>query len=162
MLGLARRRVLTRQLQGPDASWPAWRSAMTALRERLLLPASVQVGGADRQLRLSLDEPMDLALLRAHLESAGEAVVISEAPTASDHGRFAGRSHEIVIPLAGTTPAAPALAIMTRTGVLSPVGCGHAVLPGSTVSFAKVHGHSEVLMTSGSARRCGRWPGRWG
>jgi hypothetical protein len=118
----ARWRILSRQLPGADAPWPVWHSAMTALRERLRLPASVQVGTADRRLRLNLDEAMDLDLLRAHVDGAGEATLVWEAPTASDHGWFAGRAHEIVIPLASTTPAVPAPAIVTSMGPRSPMG----------------------------------------
>jgi thiopeptide-type bacteriocin biosynthesis protein len=147
VLAPARWRISTSQLPGADAPWPVWRSAMTALRERLRLPVSVQVGTADRCLRLNLDEAMDLALLRAHFDSAGEAALVWEAPTVADHGWFAGRAHEIVIPLASTIPAVAAPAIMTSTGLRPLIGPGPAMLPGSTVLSARVYGHPEVFDT---------------
>jgi thiopeptide-type bacteriocin biosynthesis protein len=120
---------------------------MTAVRERLRLPASVYVGTADRRLRLNLDDPLDLALLRAHLDGADDAVTVAEAPTAADHGWFAGRAHEIVIPLASTALLACTPAVVTGSGPLPIIGREHGELPGSQVLFAKVYGHPDVFNT---------------
>ncbi|MCW2948941.1 MAG: Lantibiotic dehydratase domain protein [Actinoallomurus sp.] len=150
VLVLARWRIPGGALPGPDAPWPVWVSAMDALRERLRLPASVSVGEADRLLRLSLDEPMDLALLRDHLDKAnkaGDVATVSEAPSAADHGWFAGRAHEIVVPLAATAPPAPAPAVVNISGPLPLIGREDGVLPGSHVLFAKVYGHPDVFDT---------------
>jgi thiopeptide-type bacteriocin biosynthesis protein len=147
VLAPARWRIPGRALPGPDAPWPVWESAIDALRERLRLPANVSVGEADRVLRLSLDEPMDLALLREHLDKAGEVATVSEAPTAADHGWFTGRAHEIVVPLAATTPSAPTPAILNTSVPLPLIGLEDGVLPGSHVLFAKVYGHPDVFDT---------------
>lgn len=90
---------------------------------------------------------MDLALLRAHLDRAGDTATMSEAPTASEHGWFAGRAHEIVIPLGSTTAPAAAPAIVTSTGPLPVIRREHGILPGSHILFAKVYGHPDVFDT---------------
>ncbi|MGH3776470.1 MAG: thiopeptide-type bacteriocin biosynthesis protein [Pseudonocardiaceae bacterium] len=90
---------------------------------------------------------MDLTLLRAYLDGAGDAVTVSEAPTAADHGWFAGRAHEIVIPLAATAPPACAPAIVASSGPLPLIGREDGMLPGSQVLFAKVYGHPDVFDT---------------
>jgi thiopeptide-type bacteriocin biosynthesis protein len=121
--------------------------ALAALRERLGLPTWVSVGAADRLLRLNLDEPMDLALLRDHVDQAArseEPTTIAEAPTPADHGWADGRAHEIVVPLAATAPPAPAPTVLTRSAT-APVLIGpeHGVLPGERVVFAQFHGHPD-------------------
>ncbi len=147
VLAPARWRVRAGELPGPDAPWPAWSAAMDVMRERLHLPASVSVGTADRLLRLNLDEPMDLALLRAHLDRAEDAATLSEAPSACDHGWFDGRAHEIVVPLAATTPPARAPATVTSSGRLPLIGAEHGTLPGSQILFAKLYGHPDGFDT---------------
>ncbi|MGH3842355.1 MAG: lantibiotic dehydratase [Pseudonocardiaceae bacterium] len=147
ILAPARWRVATGELPGPAAPWREWAAAMGAARAHLRLPTSVYVGTADRRLRLNLDDPMDLTLLRAHLEGTDDAATVSEAPTAADHGWFAGRAHEIVIPLATTASPARAPAIVAGSGPLPLIGREHAMLPGSQVLFAKVYGHPEVFTT---------------
>lgn len=141
----ARWRIPAGALPGPEAPLPAWRAAMDALRDRLRLPTSVYVGTGDRRLRLTLDEPMDLALLRAHLDGADDAATMWEAPVASDHGWFAGRAHEIVIPLAATMAPASAPAIVNISGPL--IGREHGILPGSQILFAKLYGHPDGFNT---------------
>jgi thiopeptide-type bacteriocin biosynthesis protein len=147
VLALARWRIPAGELPGPDAQSSAWTAAMAAVRDRLRLPASVYAGTTDRRLRLNLDEPMDLALLRAHLDGAGNAATVSEAPAAADHGWFAGRAHEIVIPLAATAPPARGPAIVTLSGPLPLIGREHGILPGSQVLFAKLYGHPDGFDT---------------
>jgi thiopeptide-type bacteriocin biosynthesis protein len=128
-------------LPGPDAPWATWMTAMANLRGRLGLPASVNVGTGDRLLRLSLDDRMGLALLRAHLDGSGDDRTVSEASTAADHGWFDGRAHEIVIPLASTTPPACSPAILTASGPLSLIGHEEGILPGTQILFAKLFGN---------------------
>lgn len=147
ILAPARWRVAAGELPGPAAPWREWAAAMGAARAHLRLPTSVYVGTADRRLRLNLDDPMDLTLLRAHLDGTDDAATVSEAPTACDHGWFAGRAHEIVIPLAATAPPARAPAIVAGSGPLPLIGREHGMLPGSQVLFAKVYGHPEVFDT---------------
>lgn len=147
ILATARWRVPAGALPGPAAPRREWMAAMAAVRERLRLPSSVSVGTADRRLRLNLDDPLDLALLRAHLDAVDDAVTVAEAPTAADHGWFAGRAHEIVIPLASTAPPARTPAVVTGSGPLPLIGHEHGRLPGSQVLFAKVYGHPDVVNT---------------
>lgn len=42
------------------------------------------------------------------------------------------------------TLAAPAPAVVSSTGALSPIGRGHTVLPGSSVLYAEVYGHPDL------------------
>jgi hypothetical protein len=112
----ARWRIPVGALPGPAAPRHAWTAAMAVLRRQLRLPASVFVGTADRRLRLHLDDPMDLALLRAHLDTASESVTVTEAPLAADHGWCHGRAHEVVIPMASIAAPAGAPAVLSRRG----------------------------------------------
>lgn len=147
ILAPARWRLRAAELPGPAASRREWTAAMVAVRERLRLPARVSVGTADRRLRLNLDDPMDLTLLRAHLNAADDTVTVAEAPTATDHGWFEGRAHEIVIPLAATAPPVRAPAVITSSAPLPLVGREQGALPGSGVLFAKLYGHPDVFDT---------------
>ncbi|SEG15383.1 thiopeptide-type bacteriocin biosynthesis domain-containing protein [Nonomuraea solani] len=147
VLAPARWRIATGTLPGPDAAWPEWVRAMTDLRAHLRLPAHVSVGTADLRLRLDLDEPMSLALLRAHLDGAGGSAVVSEAAGRVGHGWFGGRAHEIVVPLTATRPPVRAPAAVTAPGPLPLIGREHAVLPGSRVLSAKLYGHPAVVDT---------------
>lgn len=150
VLAPAQWQVRASELPGADAPWPAWAAAMDALRKRLRLPVNASVGTADRLLRLNLDEPLDLALLRAHLDGAGEVATVYEAPSPRDYGWFGGRAHEIVVPLAATTLPARAPAAVTGSKRLPVIGPEHGVLPGSEVLFAKLYGHPDgfdVILT---------------
>lgn len=141
----ARWRIPAGALPGPAAPRAVWEAAMAALRRRLRLPASVYVGTRDRQLRLNLDDPMDLVLLRAHLDDASGPVIVTEAPTPADHGWLQGRAHELVIPMASTAPPAPAPTVLTRPGQLPLIGREHGLMPGSPVLFAKLYGHPDAF-----------------
>lgn len=152
VLSAARWRLSPRELPGPAASRREWAAALAAARERLRLPANVYVGAADRRLRLDLDDPMDTALLcahllRAHRDGAADAVTVVEAPTAADYGWFDGRAHEIVIPLATTAPPAPAPAVITSPAPLPLIEREHSALPGSPVLFARLYSHPDVVDT---------------
>ncbi|MGH3546708.1 MAG: lantibiotic dehydratase [Pseudonocardiaceae bacterium] len=147
ILAPARWLLRAAEVPGPDASRREWTAAIAAVRERLRLPASVSVGTADRRLRLNLDDPMDLTLLRAHLNAADDTVTVAEAPTAADHEWFAGRAHEIVIPLAATVPPVRAPAVITSSAPLPLIGREQGALPGSGVLFAKPYGHPDVFDT---------------
>ncbi|GAA4731343.1 lantibiotic dehydratase [Phytohabitans rumicis] len=139
----ARWRIPAAALPDRTASAAAWAAAFATLRLRMRLPASVFVGTADRRLRLGADEPMDLALLREHLDKTPDATVLTEAPTAADHGWCDGRAHEVVIPMARTAPPAPAPAVLTRRGPLPVVGRDHGHLPGGPVLSVRLYGHPD-------------------
>ncbi|GAA4612828.1 lantibiotic dehydratase [Actinoallomurus liliacearum] len=150
VLAPERWRIPAGALPGPDASGPVWAVVMSTLRERLRLPTTVSIGESDRVLRLNLDEPMDLAVLRDHLDKAtraGQSVNVSEAPAAAEHGWFGGRAHEVVVPIASTAPPSRAPAIVHISGPLPMVDPADGVLPGDVVLFAKVYGHPEVFDT---------------
>ncbi len=143
----ARWRIPVGALPGPAAPRHAWAAAMAVLRRRLRLPASVFVGAADRRLRLNLDDPMDLALLRAQLDTASEPVIVTEAPTAADHGWCHGHAHEVVIPMASTAAPVGAPAVVSRTGPLALIGPEHGLMPGSPVLYAKLYGDPDAFDT---------------
>ncbi|MGH3977873.1 MAG: lantibiotic dehydratase [Pseudonocardiaceae bacterium] len=147
ILSAARWRLSPAELPGPAASPREWAAALTAVRERLDLPADVYVGTADRRLRLHLDDPLDVALLRAHLDEAADTVTVMEAPTAADHGWIDGRAHEVVIPLASTAAPASAPAVVTRPGPLPLIERGHGAMPGSHVLYATLACHPDVVDT---------------
>lgn len=130
-------------LHGSLSPMSEWTAALATMRERQNLPASIAVGTADRQLRLDLDDPMDLAVLRAHVDAANGLVTVREAPTAADYGWLQGRAHEIVIPLAATAPPAPTPTVLTSA---APLPLTPPEQHGDVV-FVKVYGHPTVFDT---------------
>jgi lantibiotic biosynthesis protein len=147
ILSRARWRIRANSLPSAAASQQEWTAAIDAMRARLRLPASVWVGAGDRQLRLNLDQPMDLALLRAHVRTTSGAVTLTEAPAAADHGWLSGRAHEIVVPMAAAAPPTRAPAVATCAASLPLVGAENGALPGSDILLAKVHAHPDVFDT---------------
>lgn len=147
ILSSARWRIAANQLPGKTASLNEWTSAMTAIREHLRLPVSVYVGTADERLRLHLDDALDLALLREHINRATGPITLMEAPTATDHGWLDGRAHEIVIPLVSTAQPAPSPLAVARSAPLPVVNATDSQLPGSSVLFAKLYGHPDMFDT---------------
>jgi thiopeptide-type bacteriocin biosynthesis protein len=144
ILAPARWRLPARGLPGGQAPMPAWLAAFGQLRHQLALPAQVCTGTGDRRLKLDLDDPMDLALLRAHLDSDPDAAV-SEGPAAADYGWIDGRAHEIVIPVASTVPPAPAPRIAATARPVARNRDGH--LPGSRVLYARLYTSPQVIDT---------------
>ncbi|WP_239405485.1 lantibiotic dehydratase [Frankia sp. Cj3] len=140
----ARWRIPAGELPGLKTPWSEWVAAMAALRRRRRLPTIVYAGDADRRLRLNLDEPMDLAVLRAHLDGAAGAATVSEAPAPSDHGWCAGRAHEVVIPLVSTARPTHPPSVVSICGPLPLIGRDHGRLPGSQVLFAKLYGQPDL------------------
>lgn len=141
----ARWRIPRDALPGPVAPRRAWAAAMAVLRLQLRLPTCVFVGTTDRQLRLNLDDPMDLALLRAHLDTASDSVTITESPSAADHGWCHGHAHEVVIPMVSTTAPAAAPAVVSRPGPLPLIGPEYGLMPGSPVLYAKLYGNPDTF-----------------
>ena len=120
LLVTARWRVDPRCLPGADASDGEWLAAWEALRSRLRLPAWVQVGNGDQRLRLNLDQSMDRALLRAHLDASAGPVTVVDAASPEDFGWLSGRAHEIVVPVASTVAPAAAPAAVAARGAWPP------------------------------------------
>ncbi|MFD4144095.1 lantibiotic dehydratase [Streptomyces sp. NPDC058572] len=129
------------ELPGPEATSYDWSEALESVRARRRLPAGITVGSGDRQLRLNLDKPMDLALLRAHLDATPASVTVAEAPTAADHGWFDGRAHEIVVRLTATAPPTEAPAFLRGPAMLPLI----ASEPRKDVVHAKLYGHPELF-----------------
>jgi thiopeptide-type bacteriocin biosynthesis protein len=126
-------------LPNPQAPTSVWDEAVDRLRDERGLPGVVAVGAGDRRMRLDLGEPIDRAVLRAHLAAASGPVTIAEAPAAAEYGWIGGRAHEIVIPLAATAPPDPAPAVLSGTAPL-PVPAD-----GAGVVYARLHAHPEAL-----------------
>jgi thiopeptide-type bacteriocin biosynthesis protein len=144
----ARWRIPDQELPAPGVPMEQWRRAFEVLRDRLGLPETVSIGDSDLRLRLNVDEPMHLAVLRDYLDKArksGEPLLISEASIPADHGWFDGRAHELIIPLADSTAPASAPAVLTRPGPLTIVSRNDAVLPGGNVVYAKLYGDPLVV-----------------
>ncbi len=101
----ARWSVRAAALPGRTASWPQWRNAWQRYRERQRLPHEVLIsagrGGDDVRLRLDLDEPAHLAVLRSHLHRH-DAAVLTEADGPS--GWIGGRPAELLLTLTSTPP----------------------------------------------------------
>ncbi|WP_328469077.1 lantibiotic dehydratase [Actinoplanes sp. NBC_00393] len=86
---------------------PACTSALADWREATGCPDRLSLGGSDQQITLDLREPAHEALLRDHLDRTDRAV-LHAAPPADASDWINGHAHEIVIPLAATTPPLPA------------------------------------------------------
>lgn len=162
ILAPARWRLNPEDLPGSKTPPGHWGTALDTVREQRRLPASIAVGSGDQQLRLNLHKAMDRDLLRAHLDTATGPVTLTEAPTTADHGWFAGRAHEIVVPLAATPPPAPAPAFLTGPAPL-PLAERE---PKKGVVYVKLYGHPEVfdtLLTDHVPMLLARWaaPPRW-
>ena len=130
VLTAARWRIDPARLPAAHASDGEWLAAWALLRATLRLPAWVQIGNGDQRLRLHLDQPMDRALLRAHINASDGPCTLVEAAEPADFGWFSGRAHEIVVPVASTAqPDATPNAVADRRCWLPPVR-DEPVLPG--------------------------------
>ncbi|MEO3862897.1 lantibiotic dehydratase [Acrocarpospora sp. B8E8] len=163
----ARWRIPDGTLPGAAASDDVWNQAVATVRDRLSVPRWVSVGTDDRLLRLDLDEPMDLAVLRAHVNGSAGDLVVREAATPDDYGWLNGRAHELVVPLASTAPPASPPAIVTQPCLPPPVARDHVDLPGTQVLFAKLYGPADAADTVVTCHlpdllsACGRPPVWW-
>ncbi|MER5647364.1 lantibiotic dehydratase [Streptosporangium sp. NPDC002524] len=117
------------------------RRALQEWRVRWHCPPTVELREDDRSLRLNLEEPFHIHLLRAHLKRRGDAVLV-EAVAASRFGWFGGHVHEIAVPLVATHPGAPS----PLRGPLVQVRNHDGQAPGSTSAawlYVKIHTHPE-------------------
>lgn len=125
-------------------NWSVWRSALGQWQNRWRLPDTVELRDADRMLRLDLTEPAHAAILRAHLDRSGHAV-LTEAPDEAGHGWLAGHAHEVAVPLMSTRPTAQCPLTSGRP-LVQVANSAYGHLPGSPESewfFAKVYIHPE-------------------
>ncbi|MFJ6138623.1 lantibiotic dehydratase [Kitasatospora sp. NPDC092286] len=128
-------------LPGPDAPTDQWEEAVRRLRATRAVPARVALGNGDRLLRLDLDNPMDVAVLRRHATPTAAPLRISEAPATAELGWCEGRAHEIVIPLAAIAPPRPAPAFLSSTRP-PPVANPH---DGDGVVSARLYGPPQTV-----------------
>jgi thiopeptide-type bacteriocin biosynthesis protein len=142
----ARWQLRPETLPGPQIPQDRWEAAFGQLQQRLRLPDVLAVGSGDQKLRLAVHDPMDQALLRAHLDRATGPVTVTEAPGPEEFGWCTGRAHEIVVPLVRTGPAArPAVA--QRLVHRPVVELDHGQFPGAAVLFGKLYGSPEAFST---------------
>jgi thiopeptide-type bacteriocin biosynthesis protein len=132
-------------LPGPGAAWPQWTRELVSWRHRYQVTDAIYLGGGDRRIRLDLDEPSHLYLLRAELDRAGR-VTVREAPDAAAFGWIGGRAHELVVSIASTCPPVPA-----RTWRGPVLRRDHGQLPATgDLLYAKLYAHPDqqtVLLT---------------
>ncbi|WP_129293507.1 lantibiotic dehydratase [Streptomyces lydicus] len=95
-------------LPEPDASTAQWEDNFHTLRTRWKLPRTVAFEYIDQRLRLNLDDPGHLALLRAQVERPHRfRLFLTETATEQDFGWADGRPHEIVTLLRPRTAPPP-------------------------------------------------------
>ncbi|MFF3554595.1 lantibiotic dehydratase family protein [Streptomyces tsukubensis] len=100
ILVAARWKVRARDLPGRTAATAEWTERLRAWTERFQVPGRVLLAEDDQLLPLDLDRPMDVDLLRAHLDASPTGVAsLQEAPPADADGWIGGRAHNLVIPL---------------------------------------------------------------
>lgn len=127
---------------GRGASWPSWCEAVMGLRGRRRMPAVVYLVEGDQRLKLDLDEPAHLALLRDHTTRT-EALTLTEAPTGASQGWIGGRPHEVVTTLTAVRQPVPTARPKT---VRTVIGRDHGCLPGSPPWLhAKLYGAPDRI-----------------
>lgn len=105
ILHAARWRIAASALPAPAEQFGTWRKAWERLRATYRIPSEVLLGADDVRIRLTLDEPAHLALLRSHLRRQQDAILTE---THGPAGWIDGRPHEIVLTLARTSlPSTP-------------------------------------------------------
>ena len=142
ILSPARWTLTAAALPGPATPWAYWVDSVAQWRRQAIVPDAVYLGADDRRIRLDLDEPAHLHLLRSELDRRGRATV-HEAPDTNAFGWFGGRAHEIVVPLASTSkPGWPP--IPRRTAPVHAISTDHGHLPGNSEwLFVKLYGHPD-------------------
>ncbi|MCX4659132.1 lantibiotic dehydratase family protein [Streptomyces uncialis] len=100
ILVAARWKVRARDLPGRLAATAEWAERLRAWMMRFRVPDRVLLTEDDQLLPLDLRRPMDLDLLRAHLDASPIGVAsLHEAPPPDADGWIGGRAHNLVIPL---------------------------------------------------------------
>ncbi|MEV6129393.1 lantibiotic dehydratase [Streptomyces violaceusniger] len=150
-----------RQRDVGNKSRPGWIHRFTDWRCRYGVTRTVHLGTDDQRLRLDLDNPTHLQLLRSELERA-DAVTLHEAPDEDALG-WLGHAHEITMPFASTLPPSPSTA-STRAVVRRNSGR----IPGTSPwTYLKIYSHAgrapEILTTHLPTlfQECGDEPPLW-
>ncbi|GLZ16440.1 hypothetical protein Acsp04_66750 [Actinomadura sp. NBRC 104425] len=128
VLAPARWRVTADDLPGPNVDWPSWTAALKEWRRRWRTPAVVEMREDDRALRLDLNEPAHVAVLRDHLHRAGHAVLVEAHDPAGD-GWLHGHAHQVAAVMLSTRPPMPSPLAEGRE--LVTVTNTHGQLPGA-------------------------------
>ncbi|MFE5125000.1 MULTISPECIES: lantibiotic dehydratase [Streptomyces] len=124
---------------------PGWMHRFTDWRCRYGVTRTIYLGSDDQRLRLDLDNPTHLQLLRSELERTA-TVALHEAPDEDALG-WLGHAHEITMPFASTLPPSPSTA-STKTVVRR----GSGRMPATARwTYLKVYCHAdrtpEILTT---------------
>ncbi|WP_326599221.1 lantibiotic dehydratase [Streptomyces sp. NBC_01803] len=140
ILSPARWRLMATDLASDDAEWAEWDESLAAWRNQVAAPSTVYVGDGDQRIRLNLAESSHRALLRAHIQRDGTAMLRAE-PAAGAAGWAGGRVHEIVIPMASATKPGPA---PQGLDAAQAVARDHGHLPGCGGRFfVKLYGRPD-------------------
>lgn len=144
LLSRTRWKLSATELPDRTAGWEQWDRALAGWLQATGCPPAVSLGVGDQTLGLDLDEPAHRALLRDHLTRAGDAVLRA---IAGDDGWIDNHPHEIVIPLAATTPAPPPPRLANHLVDVR----GHGIPPGDPGhQYLKVYARPEqqtVILT---------------
>jgi thiopeptide-type bacteriocin biosynthesis protein len=136
---------------------PDWIERLDRWRDTVGCPPHVSLGSGDQCLTLDLNEPAHDELLRDYLHR-NRTAVLHEAPTRA--GWIGGRAHEIVIPLAATTPPAPAPRLPgSVVGVRD-----HGHLPGGHCTLLKIYADpaaQDRILTTHLRDLLTQLPGPW-
>jgi thiopeptide-type bacteriocin biosynthesis protein len=155
ILAAARWVLTSADLPNAIVPFSDWTIGLAEWRKQFRMPAQVYLGDSDRRMRLDLTEPAHLDLLRTEVDRAGR-VALREAPDESAFGWLGGHAHEVVIPLAATTPPVPRPRWPRRVVVRD-----HGHLPGaSTWLYIKLYGHPDrenVILTNHLAELLSTW-----
>ena len=98
VLSHARWRARSADLPGANRPWQEWEKAWQSWSRVRGLPRVVDLGAGDQRLRLDLEHPGHLHLLRSHLRSQNRAV-LTEAPPENSHGWSHGRPVDVLLQL---------------------------------------------------------------
>ncbi|GAA0591790.1 lantibiotic dehydratase [Kutzneria viridogrisea] len=145
VLAPARWRLTSHDLPATGGDPDRWWRLLGDWRRHWGCPALVELRDADRTLRLDLSQPSHAALVYAHLNRSGHAVLTETPNGAGEFGWIGGHAHEIALPLVSTRPPAP-----SPLGAARPVVTNreHGHLPGAVGTdwlYAKIHTHPERI-----------------
>jgi class I lanthipeptide synthase len=138
---------------GPrEASSQVWRRGLREWTRGWRCPDAVLLRDADRTLPLRLSEPAHAAILRAHLDRHGHALLIETRLTREGLGWIGGHAHQVVVPLLATRRSAPP---QLHRHLPELRNHSHGQLPGSITDspepgdggwlYAKIHTHPDRM-----------------